>query len=167
MLLAKHLLQGQGRTLAAGGEAAWTFLIRTPEMIEAGIRQILLDGLGGGYVRKVGRQSTGSSLTFNPDLVFGEDRAVGDVKYKVSSGEWTRSDLYQAIAFAEAFQTKDATIVRFRQPNTDAVVDVTVGTKTIHEITWLADTDRGPEAVAADLVAQARAWLGIDSAVAA
>lgn len=43
-------------------------------------------------------------MTLTPDLVF-ESMAVGDVKYKIAE-EWLRSDLYQAVTFAEGFETK-------------------------------------------------------------
>ncbi|MGI8534070.1 MAG: 5-methylcytosine restriction system specificity protein McrC, partial [Candidatus Limnocylindrales bacterium] len=50
--LARSLLRSTGRSLSAGGAAAWTFLIRTPEMVEAGIRAVLAERLGARMVRK-------------------------------------------------------------------------------------------------------------------
>jgi 5-methylcytosine-specific restriction enzyme subunit McrC len=167
LILARHLLQGEGRTLVAGGELAWTFLIRTPEMVEAGIREILAERLGSTYVQKVGRQAKGSKLTFNPDLVFGDGYAVGDVKYKLSTGDWTRADLYQSIAFAEAFETHRGCVIRFRRLAVGAVEDVTVGSKTIHEVTWLADDDVSAKSAASDMAGQVEAWLEMTKALAA
>lgn len=106
--LGRNLLRWTGRSLAEGGAAAWTFLIRTPEMVEAGVRSVLAERLGPGTVRKEGRQLVGSTLTFNPDLVFGGPAvAVGDVKYKLAGGDWDRSDLYQVVAFATAFRVDE------------------------------------------------------------
>ena len=39
-------------------------------------------------------------MTFNPDLVFDNGLAVGHVKYKLSTGEWDRTDPYKVLAFA-------------------------------------------------------------------
>lgn len=157
--LARHVLRYEGRAFAEGGQPAWSFLIRTPEMVEAGIRNLLAASLGRTYVAKRGRQAEGSTLTFNPDLVFGRDLAVADVKYKLSAGDWTRSDLYQVITFAEAFQTRSAAVIRFREAETPKCATVRVGMKEVHELTWLSDATNAPEQAAAALVADAAAWL--------
>jgi 5-methylcytosine-specific restriction endonuclease McrBC regulatory subunit McrC len=158
--LARSLLRSTGRSLAEGASSAWTFLIRTPEMVEAGIRAVLTEHLGAGVVRKEGRQLQGSSLTFNPDLVFGPPDAVGDVKYKLAGGDWDRADLYQVIAFAAAFRVTETVLVRFRRAEVALLADVRVGDIGVREVTWPAD-DEIPAAVAAGTVAEdVRAWLG-------
>ena len=53
--------------------------IRTPEMVERGLLGILVDHLGPARVWKGHHQLAGSTLTFNPDLVFDGGRAIGDV----------------------------------------------------------------------------------------
>ena len=111
-------------TSAKGADLAWTFLIRTPEMVEAGIRVILAESLVPIRVTKEARQAIGSSLTFNPDLVFDHGAAVGDVKYRLAGADWSRPDLYQAIAFAEAFGTDDAIVVNFGHSTVHALADV-------------------------------------------
>ena len=159
--LARHVLEGQGRAIEGGNTLAWSFLIRTPEMVEEGLRRALAERLGPGVVTKEGRAATGSKLTFTPDLVFPGCDAVGDVKYKLATGEWTRSDLYQAVTFAEAFGVGRAVIVPFATPGIPTMPDVTVGSKVIHEITWPADEGLLP-AQAADTVAKSAAeWLGL------
>jgi hypothetical protein len=128
-------------------------------MVEAGVRRILQDALGPHRLRKQRFQLADSSVSFNPDLVFDDGTAVGDVKYKLSSGDWNRQDLYQAIAFAEAFGAEDAVVVRFRTTETASVRDAHVGGQIIHEVTWLADSGH-PAAIAAASVADAVAeWL--------
>ena len=73
----------------AGGHYARTFLIRTPEMVEEGIRRVLQRRLGHRWrIEKKGRQLIGSSLTFNPDLVVDDGFAVADVKYKWTDKDW-------------------------------------------------------------------------------
>lgn len=142
--LARHILRHVGRHLAAGPDAAWSFLLRTPEMVERGILGILADRLGPARVRKGRLQLPGSTLTFNPDLVFDGGRVVGDVKYKLSGGEWDRADLYEVIAFAEAYRAPRGLIVRFRKPGVPAVADLVVGAMSVHEVTWVADPSVDP-----------------------
>ena len=137
---------------------AWTFLIRTPEMVEAGVRVVLRERLGE-RVTKEGRQLRGSRLRFNPDLVCDRGVAIADVKYKLSMGEWTRADLYQIIAFAEAFGSSDGAIVRFRASQTPRLPDLVVGSKRIREVTWIADASEPPAAAAEGLVNDVISWL--------
>lgn len=69
-LLAKHLIDGVGRGLAVGGQAVWTFLLRTPEQVEEGLRRALADALPSGLRPAKGRLSlSGTRMTLNPDLV--------------------------------------------------------------------------------------------------
>jgi 5-methylcytosine-specific restriction endonuclease McrBC regulatory subunit McrC len=157
--LALHVLQATGRTVAHGGEKAWGFLIRTPEMIEDGLRAILIKSLGEERVQKKGIQLAGTSLTINPDLLFDKGRAVADVKYKLSSGEWHRPDLYQVIAFAEAFRAPAAALLRFRSPGIPEMTELAVGDKLITEITWHADDRLEPGEAAHQFAAATGAWL--------
>ena len=156
--LARHVLQHVGRDLAEGAQVAWTFLIRTPEMVEAGLRRVLTECLGQ-RVAKEGRHLKGSKVTFSPDLVFDRGVAIADVKYKLSTGDWSRPDLYQVIAFAEAFGAQYGAIVRFRASQTPRLPDLVVGSKRIREVTWLADDSQTPGVVADGLVNDVAAWL--------
>lgn len=157
--LGRHVLAHEGRAIASGTEAAWTFLIRTPEMVEAGVLEVLRKAIGETHVRKEGKQLVGSTMTFTPDLVFDGGAAVGDVKYKLSGGDWARSDLYQIVAFAEAFQTPMGAIVRFRRTETAPLEPIVVGQKHISELTWCADPELSPAAAAAALAADVATWL--------
>lgn len=116
LLLAGNVLLSQGRTLRAGLQPAWTFLIRTPEPVEAGVREVLRAGLPDGQVRKAGIMLAGSSMTLNPDLVFGSPDAIGDVKYKQASSDWDRPDLYQLVALATGYQVEHACLFSFAGP---------------------------------------------------
>ena len=110
-------------------------------------------------MRKEGRQLVGSSLTFNPDLVFGAPSAVGDVKYKLAGGDWDRGDLYQVVAFAAAFRVDEGLLVRFRASEVAPLSDVKVGDISVREATWLADPEESAESAAAALAADVGAWL--------
>ncbi len=157
--LARHVLRGLGRELTEGSDVAWSFLIRTPELVEAGVRQVLAERLGRGRVTKEGRQLAGTTLTFNPDLVFDGGVAIGDVKYKLSSGDWSRPDLYQTIAFAEAFGATNGVVVRFRRSDVAAAPPLVVGTQSIREVAWLADDAIDPIDAAMALADEIQAWL--------
>jgi hypothetical protein len=43
------MLMGLSRSLAHGDSVAWTFLIRTPELVEEGVRRVLAQGLAGEF----------------------------------------------------------------------------------------------------------------------
>ena len=164
--LAHHILRGQGRLLEAGENVAWTFLLRTPEPVEDGIRKILSDRLGHPWtVEKRGRQAVGSKMTFNPDLVFSGGLATGDVKYSVTSKDWRRSDLYQAIAFATIYETNEAAIIGFTLSGGVAPPPIDVGQMTIRHIDWAAGSAVPPDQAAAKLTDDIATWLnGLDRA---
>ena len=112
--LAGNIIDGVHRVLGHGDHVAWTFLIPTPLMIEAGVRRELERHLAAHTtVEKRSLPLDGTSMRMNPDLVFGDVAAVGDVKYKLMSGEWTRSDLNQIVAFAAAARTQTGIVVGF------------------------------------------------------
>jgi hypothetical protein len=143
--------------LQAGSEALWTFLIRTPELVEDGIRSVLQDALGPTAVFKRGVQLPGSSMTFNPDLRFWDTRAVADVKYKLTSGEWARAELYQVLAFAAALRCQSAALINFNSGE-ERASEITVGDHRVRQISWqisLAD----PESAAEQLTHVVREWL--------
>ena len=116
LALARHIVAGQGRSIEVGRHYARTFLIRTPEMVEEGIRRVLQKRLGHRWrIEKKGRQLVGSSMTLNPDLVVDDGLAVADVKYKWKGTDWPRSDLYQIVAFAVEYRSKVAALIGFRR----------------------------------------------------
>ena len=129
-------------------------------MVERGLLGILEDRLGPARVRKGRFQLPGSTLWFNPDLVFDGGRAIGDVKYKLSRGEWDRADLYEVIAFAEAYRAPRGLILRFRKPGVPAVAALPVGEMTIHEVTWAADPSVDPIDAASAVADEVAQWLG-------
>jgi 5-methylcytosine-specific restriction endonuclease McrBC regulatory subunit McrC len=159
ILLAKTIIQSLGRTPLAGGHVGWTFLIRTPEAVEEALRRFLAEALSDGSVHKTGLQLTGTSLTFNPDLVFSVPSAVGDVKYKLSAGEWIRSDLYQLVAFATGFRVHRGLLVRFREPNVLMCRDLMVGDVHVSERTWPADPLIPAARAAAQFIDGVREWI--------
>jgi len=159
VLLAKTIIQSLGRTPLAGGHVGWTFLIRTPEAVEDALRRFLTEALPDGSVQKTRLPLTGTTLTICPDLVFSAPSAVGDVKYKLSTGEWIRSDLYQLVAFATGFRVHHALLVRFREPVVLTCRDLMVGDVHVSERTWPADPLIPATTAAAQFVDGVRDWI--------
>lgn len=159
LTLARHVLQGRGRNLHAGSHTVWTFLIRTPEAVEAGLREILRRALIDQRVRKAGLALSGSTMTLNPDLIFGLPHAVGDVKYKLLSKEWNRPDLYQLVAFATGYRLVEAALFGFAPSRASSPPTICVGDTRLSTVTWLSDGIVEPEQAAQDFVAQTRHWL--------
>ncbi len=159
--LAGHVLLRQGRTLHTGTAQGWSFLIPSPTAIEAGIRAILQQGLADvATVTKKGKALPPSRWTLNPDLVFNEGERVGDVKYSLATGSWSRAHLYQATTFATGYRSSQALVIGFRPPAVATVpADIKVGEVTIRYLAWSADPATEPQAAADALVDACRMWL--------
>src|ERR1700719_5262127 len=98
--------------------SAWSFLIRTPELIESGMREILSQAMKPACtVSKQRLALSDSNETLNPDLVFGERVLIGDVKYKIASTKWDRSDLYQIVTHTAGFQASAGVVIGFSSVN--------------------------------------------------
>src|SRR5262249_28068091 len=109
------ILCGTGTFLSGGTESLWTFLYRTPEAVEEGVRVLLRRHLGPTWqVTKKGKRLSGSiGRLLQPDLVFGDEFAVGDVKYQLTGGEISRPNLNQITTFATGYGVKHAAVVAF------------------------------------------------------
>lgn len=142
--LARHIVRGVGRGLTHGHEQVTSFLFRTPEMVEEGLRRLLVRELPHRTIEKRGLQLQSSTMTLNPDLVFESGSSVGDVKYKVLAAEWSRDDLYQLVAFATGFRSGRAVLVHFRAEDADGLLDVRVGEIEVCAAAWPAREDIAP-----------------------
>jgi 5-methylcytosine-specific restriction enzyme subunit McrC len=80
--LARLILDGCGISLSDGKTHGTSFLVRTPELIEDGLRSIIETGLPNIPVKKRRQILGDSGLSINPDIVFGDGLAIADVKYK-------------------------------------------------------------------------------------
>jgi 5-methylcytosine-specific restriction enzyme subunit McrC len=157
--LARHIIQGFGRTLAYGKEPVTTFLIRTPEMIEAGLRSLLQTALPEHEIEKRGLRLVGSTMTLNPDLVFDGGKAVGDVKYKLLDSDWPRNDLYQLVAFATGYRSRRGLLVHFA-PHRDAQLpSVRVGDVSLYAASWNAQPEIGAREALDNLIAAVGEFL--------
>jgi len=159
-ILARNILDGLDRLPQGGEHVAWTFLLRTPEAVEEGIRKILDESLGSRWaVTKKARQVDGDSMSFNPDLVFNGGVATGDVKYTIVSPQWRRQDIYQAIAFATIYRARHAALIGFRRPGAIAPPNIRIGDMELQHMDWLADPTADPQQSATMLADQVDRWL--------
>ncbi len=157
--LARNVLQATGRTLDLGASAAWTFLIRTPAAVEAGVRAALAQALAPLTVEKRSVRLEGSPMTVNPDLVFDGGTHVADVKYKVGGDDWNRGDLYEVVAFAAATRTDHAAIIRFRSDLQPSLPTIQIGDFRVRDIIWRALPGFSHEQALEVVADEVRAWL--------
>lgn len=143
-LLARHIIRGVGRTISHGQEPSTTFLIRTPEMVEAGLRALLQNALPHRKIEKRGVQLEGATMTLNPDLVLDSGQVVGDVKYKLLARDWPRPDLYQLVAFVTGFRARRGVLVHFTTEREDALPSLRVGDVGLDAVSWLARDEIEP-----------------------
>lgn len=156
LLLALHILRGRQRELSVGTTRAWCFLWRTPAAVEAGVREVLCEGLRD--VTTVGNESKYyAPLSFKPDLTFGR-LAIGDVKYSLDANMWRRSDVYQLLAFAVAHQCSRALLVNFH-PSVQGEASVQVAGTALRRLGWQLNLP--PEQAAERLVEQVKSWLSL------
>lgn len=155
------VLSGCGLTTTLGSRVGATFLIRTPELIEDGLRTILQEALPEAGIKKRRLMLGDSGLSMNPDLVFGAPLGVGDVKYRFFLGQdWNRTDLNQVVAFATALAAERAIVVGFVRDGAGRLPkQVPVGRVTARACGWNASPDVSPESSASTLVEDLRLWL--------
>jgi hypothetical protein len=155
------VLENVRRSLDFGLEAAWTFLIRTPDLVEAGVRAELTDRLDNSWhIRKETIPLGRTGMTVAPDVVIGDVDAVADVKYKRTITRWRRADLYEATAFAVAAGTHRGALINFRAEG-DPVppATVTLGDTEVRSFVWDARDNVAPSVAAARLADDFANWL--------
>ncbi len=160
LILAKYLITSSGVYISHGTKHAWTFLIRTPDIIEAGLREILATGLLDSWdVKKKGICLENSKLKLTPDLNFNDGMAVGDIKYKIVNSDWVRSDLYQITTFAAGFMSKLGLIIGFNTEETLCPPPIRVGDLCINYFAWDAREGTEPPDAAQRLLLSINNWL--------
>lgn len=164
--LAKHILEGVGRTFRQGESLANCFLHSTPPIIESGIRRLLADHLGKEMVvSKFSRTSAG--LSFNPDLVVSSSvgsslaiMATGDVKYRIRKEDWPRPVLEQAVVFAEVFGAAQGFFIDFDTSDSpEPAKTAKIDDRHYHRVSWPAGEGVDPEDSARHVVSEVRRIL--------
>jgi len=158
-----HLIhRGMGVSLRLGVQSGTAFLIRTPELIEEGLRNVVARALPEVSVGKRPEPISTTGLTMNPDLVFNGSDAVGDIKYRTFGADWRRNDLYQVVAFAAAFRTKNSVLLGFLQHAASSIPQrVRVGDIHVQPIGWCADASISPEESEQMLRIELKRWWSV------
>lgn len=155
--LARHVLTATGRAIDSGPQHGYAFLIRTPEMVEQGLRAVIATAMADhATVTKRTLFLSGSHHSLTPDLAFG-DAAVGDVKYKLWTGDWDRGDLYQLVTFATGFGVTRGVRVGF-SPTPHGPSPVRVGPVGLAAVDWWCDASLDPLEAERDLKARLQDW---------
>lgn len=150
--LASTIIRSTAIAVMGGDIPGKTFVIPTPAIIETGIRQILKKALQVPVTKERFAAPYLDSPTgkenFNPDLVIGGNRIVGDIKYRVASNaEWSRPELNQVLAFATASSAEQGIVVGFTLQTEHVAPAINVGTSPkipVHAINWNANHDIHP-----------------------
>jgi 5-methylcytosine-specific restriction endonuclease McrBC regulatory subunit McrC len=158
--LSLRVLGPVGANVFAGAGVGRTFLIPTPGLMEEGLRAVLADGLSQVSV-KAGKKVVSQSPFFsvNPDLVFNNGVITGDVKYKIASPMWVRSDVSQAALFATSFQASAALITTFSNMSGIADLEMQLGDLLVKRIVWCADEELDPLEVEIDFIDRVRLFV--------
>jgi len=157
--LALIILSSGGILPSPGLCPAWTFLFRTPDAVEQGVRGILHDSLTPHWhVEKKGKRLFGNrNRTLAPDLVFNSGDAVGDVKYKLTmTGDIDRPHLNQVTTFATGFDARKAAVIAFGPHAMGEQVQV--GEVVVEGLNWNTD-EPNPDDAAIRLVQTVATWL--------
>ena len=153
--LARIVLAGSGMSLESGSQTTWTFLWRTPEAVESGLRTVLQRRLEGAcHLHKKGQRARRVTSPHPQPRsgLWGRDRAVavGDVKYKHSStAEIARADLNQVTTFATGYGVSRAAVVAFGSKSEGEFVEV--GEVQVNQFNW--NTEELEASAAADQLA--------------
>ena len=158
--LAHLILDGCGISLSDGKTQGTSFLLRTPEIIEDGLRSIIADGMPNIQVKKRRQMLGDSGISMNPDIVFGDRLAIADVKYKYFGRDWNRTDFNQVVAFATAFDSQRCALFGFvSEPIFPNAAIVKVGRVEATRIAWPIGSNASPEFVAQTMVEGLYRWL--------
>lgn len=158
--LAKLLLDGGGVTGAEGTLHGSAFLIRTPEIIEDGLRSLLAELLPEHRITKRRLVLGDSGMSINPDLVFDNGIAVGDVKYRFLGVDWDRGHFNQAVTFATGFRATKCLVIGFVDRALNPLPrPATIGSIMVQALGWRTDAAYSPEKSAFTLAGEVRRWL--------
>jgi 5-methylcytosine-specific restriction enzyme subunit McrC len=156
---AKYVLSHSGLNMLHGNRTAWSFLIRTPELVESGVRSVLEEALSPTWEVRKERHWVAPGFTLNPDVVINNGAFIVDIKYKLAQSTWSRPDVYQLVAHATGFRSKEAALIYFDTTHVVCPTPVTFGDLPISYIVWNANTGVDPAQAASKLAESLRLQL--------
>jgi 5-methylcytosine-specific restriction enzyme subunit McrC len=161
--LAALILKSSGIQVGYGTRAARTFLLRTPDAVEEGVRGALSGNLPPGLaVKRGGKELLAGDANgtkkrrVTPDFVLGDDLAIGDVKYMNTNADISTAHLYQVTTFATAYKAQRAAVIGFGDDSVDATVQV--GDVKVRGFRWNT-AELEPASAAAHLASDVSNWL--------
>ena len=160
--LAISVIRNSGRNLSGGNRTAGSFLIRTPNLIEDGIRKIIKQAVAPVPVSQGGRILLPTSLRSNPDILLSRPPKTADVKYKFFGSMWNRADLAQGVFFAESYRSTKGAVIGF-SPGPHRLPDVPVGRITISPLFWDVAEGTNPQESADRLIRSIETWLSSEN----
>lgn len=159
LTLARHILSSTGRELEHGSSASHSMLVKTPPLVEEGIRKILVQGLAPFHTVTKEKKRISGQHTLNPDLVFNDGSVIGDVKYKLIGETWSRADLNQLGTFVAGFQSPRGILIGFENDKTIVPEKIILGDHELFIVKWDASGRLSPEDAANKLVSQVKELL--------
>jgi hypothetical protein len=159
LTLARHILSGTGRDLEHGSSQMHSMLVKTPPLVEEGIRRMLATGLAPSHTVDKKQKSISEQHTLNPDLVFNDGSIVGDVKYKLLGESWSRSDLNQLATFAAGFRAPKGVLIGFSEGGHPLAKDLQVGNHHLRVVAWDVSGGLEPEQAAQQVVEEVRKFI--------
>lgn len=112
------------------------------------------------------RYAKNLQVSFTPDVVIDDGPWVADIKYKVRGPDWHRPDLYQVLAFAEAFGAERGAIFAFAAGTSSAAMPPEVGNRVVSPVDWPAHPDIGASMAAGTFMDPVQGWVEATSSVA-
>ena len=160
--LAKNILSGTGRKLEHGNSQMYSILIKTPLLVEKGIRKVLKEGLAPHHtVSKKESLRISKQHTLNPDIVFNDGTVIGDIKYKLLSDSWNRPDLNQLTTFAAGFHALKGVVIGFTKNPSSIPQDIRVGKHLLRVICWNASGELSPHQAGKKVIQEVSEFLSL------
>ena len=159
LTLARHILSGTGRDLEHGSSQMHAMLVKTPPLVEEGIRRMLAKGLAPSHTVRKESKRISEQHTLNPDLVFNDGSVVGDVKYKLMGESWSRSDLNQLATFAAGFRAPKGILIGFSNGNHPLPKELRVGDHHLRVVAWDASGNLEPKEAANKVVIEVKRFI--------
>ena len=160
LTLALQVISRTGRNLKNGSHSLVTFLLPTPSLVENGIMAVLKEHLPKELFPWKREKKISPSFGIDPDLRFGDPvRAVGDVKYRLYTNKWKRTEVFQLTSYAAGFSVKRALLIGF-STNGGSIQDLHMGNHILRTHLWNASDGADPEYELELLIEQINLFMG-------
>lgn len=152
--LSRMLVEGTAISIAVGDMAARCFLVRSSDIFENGIRELIQQHLGtSALVSKRSFLSTTGGIRFAPDIVIDwpEHRVVMDVKYRAFGVDWDFGARNQIVAFAAVTGARHAVVIGIEQLGGRFPRPFSIDALDVRTVRWRATAADASKELLADL----------------